>query len=143
MKNNRDIASAILYSHAGNIGLQFKDGGYQSYPLHWTSFGGLMKPGETTIEALKRELLEETGIKFNCADFFSLGSWDYSDSCGKGTMNAFAVPLKNISSLEILEGGGIGFFKKGSLNDLKKIPTAEPLIEQFYKNYDELMRVFK
>lgn len=61
---NRDIVSAIIVSKEGKIFFGKKDpikGGV--YSDCWHIPGGGIDDGEDKIEALKREVLEETGIK--------------------------------------------------------------------------------
>jgi 8-oxo-dGTP pyrophosphatase MutT (NUDIX family) len=41
--------------------VQQKDASYPSYPLGYSLFGGAREPGESTLEALARELAEELG----------------------------------------------------------------------------------
>lgn len=44
---------------------------------HWDIPKGMQDPGESTIEAAKRELREETGLEFDEALFEEIGSFDY------------------------------------------------------------------
>lgn len=44
---------------------------------HWDIPKGLQDPGESTIEAARRELREETGLEFGEELFEEIGSFDY------------------------------------------------------------------
>jgi putative (di)nucleoside polyphosphate hydrolase len=44
---------------------------------HWDIPKGMQDPEESTIEAARRELLEETGLEFDEALFEEIGSFDY------------------------------------------------------------------
>lgn len=48
----------------------------------WDIPKGLQDPGETTLEAAKRELNEETGLQFEAGQFIEIGRFDYQkDKC--------------------------------------------------------------
>lgn len=44
---------------------------------HWDIPKGMQDPGESTIDAARRELQEETGLRFDEALFEEIGSFDY------------------------------------------------------------------
>jgi len=44
---------------------------------HWDIPKGLQDPGESTLEAARRELREETGLEFDEEFFEEIGSFDY------------------------------------------------------------------
>ena len=48
------------------------------YSNHWGLFGGGVEKGETYLQALKREIYEETNLKINNFDFFSECILDFS-----------------------------------------------------------------
>jgi putative (di)nucleoside polyphosphate hydrolase len=43
----------------------------------WDIPKGMQDPGETTLEAARREMFEETGLSFDAARFIDLGPWEY------------------------------------------------------------------
>ena len=55
----RDVSLLILYTTTGQILLQHRTPDAFSLPNHWAFFGGGIEAGESTMEALKREALEE------------------------------------------------------------------------------------
>ena len=63
----RDIVGAFIFSNDSKLllGKSIKGG---VYPDCWIVPGGGVDPGETKIEAIKRETLEETGINISKAD---------------------------------------------------------------------------
>lgn len=56
----------IPYTHDGWLVLRLTNG-------EWTMPGGTLEPGESYIEALNREMLEEAGARV--VDFHPLGAW--------------------------------------------------------------------
>jgi len=62
---NRDIVGALIISADGKILLGQKDpaSGAVYADGSWLIPGGGVEPGETTLEALHREVLEEVGLK--------------------------------------------------------------------------------
>ncbi len=63
----RDIVGAFIFSSDGKLllGKNIKGG---VYPDHWVIPGGGIEPNETKIDALKREIKEETGIDITTAE---------------------------------------------------------------------------
>lgn len=115
-----NVAVGILVDGSGNI-LLCRRPPHKSYPLQWEFPGGKVEAGETTPDALRRELHEELGITIaDCAllhretnsysdgktyavEYFRITAWQ-----GAVANNEFAaiewVPPTNLLDYEILEG---------------------------------------
>lgn len=88
---HRNIVSALIFSKDDLLFIGMKDpkkGGV--YSDCWHIPGGGIDVGETKTEALKREILEETGINFNTNDV------ELIDSIGEGES------VKKINNEEVL-----------------------------------------
>jgi 8-oxo-dGTP diphosphatase len=75
-----EVAIAILYQNDRFL-MQLRDNipGIL-YPGHWALFGGHLEPGETSGDAVRRELMEEIGYVPDSLDFFG----NYNDiSCDR------------------------------------------------------------
>jgi 8-oxo-dGTP pyrophosphatase MutT (NUDIX family) len=54
-------AAALIFDGAGRIFVQRRSPGRRLFPGAWDVVGGHLEPGETTLDALRREIEEETG----------------------------------------------------------------------------------
>jgi 8-oxo-dGTP diphosphatase len=54
-------AGALILDPAGRVFVQRRSPDRTLFPNTWDIVGGHLEPGETTIEALRREITEETG----------------------------------------------------------------------------------
>lgn len=78
-----DAVCAIVRRGDGRVLLQLRDDKPEIfYPGHWGLFGGAVEPGEAPGDALRRELLEELGVRIG--DFRWLARFDF-DLSGLGT----------------------------------------------------------
>jgi len=64
------VAGVLLVDKAGAVLLQHRDEHALSDALLWSIPGGQIEPGESTIEAARRELLEETGLTAGALSLF-------------------------------------------------------------------------
>lgn len=63
----------------------------KGYPYrdHWALPGGFVDAGETTIEAAKREVMEEAGMKLKDISFFTIADDPDRDPRGRGVSVVF------------------------------------------------------
>lgn len=74
-----DAVAALIVTPDGRYLLQKRDPlTWIFYPDHWGLFGGAIEPGESDMEALARELLEELGLAVAEARSFTRFDFDYA-----------------------------------------------------------------
>jgi 8-oxo-dGTP pyrophosphatase MutT (NUDIX family) len=72
-----DAAAAIIRVGDEGYLMQLRDSRPDIwYPGRWNLFGGAVDPGETPIDALRRELQEELELEFDTAEFFAQIDFD-------------------------------------------------------------------
>jgi 8-oxo-dGTP pyrophosphatase MutT (NUDIX family) len=134
----RKIASAIIFSKNGKILMGKKDpakGGV--YPDCWHIPGGGMEEGETLEQALRREVLEETGIdvssyKIKFIPIANSGVAEKTLKTGERVLchmefNVFEVNINDQEAEDILLTPAddlveIRWFSLEELKDVKQIP---------------------
>lgn len=136
----RDIVGAFIFSHDGKLLLgKSIDGGV--YPDCWMVPGGGVRQGESFIDAVKREVIEETGIDITGADVVPSGFTQQGSSqktlreSGEKVMvlmsfNDHIVRLKkNSSEVNIIDGDDFKDSRWFDIEDLPKLNLAPPGIK--------------
>jgi 8-oxo-dGTP diphosphatase len=126
----REGTTAILANEAGRALLQLRDDiPTIRYPAHWSLPGGVMEPGETPEETIRRELLEELGIRVEGIEKYGMILDAY-----RNLIHIFVAPLNaRIDELVLGEGQAIGYFGRGDLRDLKITPHAREILEHYFE----------
>jgi len=74
-----DAVAALLVHEDGRYIMQLRDSKPEIfYPGHWGCFGGAVEPGETPVDALRRELREEIQFDMPGATRFTQFDFDFS-----------------------------------------------------------------
>ncbi len=102
--------------------------------------GGFIDPGETAENAVKRELLEELGMKVKSVRYFGSAPNEYifSDFSVFTTDLAFVAFPESISGLTAMDD--ILEYRFYSEDELDYDDIAAPSIKKFVRNYFELKR---
>lgn len=93
------------------------------HPGCWAGFGGAVESGESPEDALRRELLEETGVVLHSATFLG----DVVDEVSEGGHGDlvhmyFTTGDIRVEDIQLTEGAGIGVFSVGELKSMKVSP---------------------
>ena len=75
------VAVVMLVDRQGRILMQHRDANARVSPDQWGLPGGRVEEGETPVEAARREVHEETGIR--CELDADVGTTEYTDSRGR------------------------------------------------------------
>jgi 8-oxo-dGTP pyrophosphatase MutT (NUDIX family) len=98
-----------------------------SHPGCWAGFGGAVEEGESIDQALRREVLEETGIEVRDPIFLT----EAIDHEGDGRLVALFYVRGGItaSDIELTEGAGVGVHALEDLDGLKVTPFVRRAIK--------------
>ena len=106
----------------------------------WGLVGGGVKRGETTLQAITREIWEELGLRIPKENFRKLAVYDgiriaaYQDgSVWKMVIVAYWLQLDEIPTLRISkESKQLRFFSKEELNNIEIVVTHSDIVEQWF-----------
>lgn len=101
----------------------------------WSLFGGKINPGETPLEAVKRELFEELSIRPDKFEF--LWQMDYYYDFVKNTVRSWFF-ISNVDNYwgthKLKEGKAIGIF---SFYDLKELDICDVMRQALKRFHSE------
>jgi len=107
-------------------------------PGQWTFFGGIKKPEETPLKAIKREIFEELSIRPK--KFKSLGSIKYNE-------DRFGIPTKTYlfyaetgdvwENCRLKEGQAVEAFTFEQTKDLKIPVDFRRVLDTFHNDFKE------
>lgn len=135
-KNVVRVAAGIIHRDGRILAAHRADG---TLPGGWELPGGKIEPGESAVEALKREVEEELGCSVRAAWPYDTVEYDYPDfhlsmDCLVCTLEDGAEPLVADSSHDELR-----WLARGELLDVEWLPADVALAGSLTYYWDEAL----
>ena len=103
--------------------------GYGQWHGWWEFPGGKMEAGESSQEALRREIREELDAEIEIGDLLETVEWDYPEF--HLTMHCFICTLLS-ESVHLNEHEAAAWLTKETLSTVKWLPADEGLINRLH-----------
>jgi ADP-ribose pyrophosphatase YjhB (NUDIX family) len=131
------VVAAVILNEDGHILLQLRDQkkGIRS-PGKWSLPGGFRKPTESSLQAVKREIYEETNLKLICPFFFAT-LIDVFEDLPYISIDFYFERITVPYALEVNEGQELKFFNLSefiSLNTSQHIDLICLYANKLFKN---------
>lgn len=101
----------------------------------YSLIAGFVEPGETLEECVKREVMEEVGIKVKNIKYFASQSWPFPNSLMVGFTAEYESGEISVDGVEI---GDARWFDPNDLPNLpSKVSIARKIIDWYLENYSK------
>lgn len=133
---NRNVAGAILYRSNGDLLLQERAADAPRFANQVSLFGGGMKPGETPLEGLKRELEEELEYRMDTAKhhpIFTEVDYHLPEREEQGHYTVYLVQIDETQTLRLHEGSRMFWVPLADIGTLDIDPVNKPILESYIK----------
>ena len=126
-----DAVAAIIVMDNDTYLMQLRDAKLDIFfPAHWGCFGGAIETGESELDTLRRELMEELDYELDpvSASYFTKFEFDFGFS-GHGTIRRIYYQISIASLL-------LPTLTLGEGRDMRALSAKELLLEQRTTPYD-------
>lgn len=131
MKTVRVVAAVIKSTNENKEPIIFAtQRGYGDFKGGWEFPGGKIEEGETSEQALKREIMEELDTEISVGELIDTIEYDYSQF--HLSMDCFWCEIVS-GNLVLKEHEAARWLTKKQLNDVKWLPADVTLIEKIGK----------
>jgi 8-oxo-dGTP diphosphatase len=126
-------AGVILVNKTGDVLLQLRDNKPNiPHPGVWSIVSGGIEPGESALEAVKREIREELNCEANNVKFMKemfVEEVDIDLSIFKGNLDV------EVDDIDLTEGQEVRYFK---IEEIEELDIPEFLKDFIYENKDKI-----
>lgn len=131
MKTVRVVAAVIKSTNENKEPIIFAtQRGYGDFKVGWEFPGGKIEEGETSEQALKREIMEELDTEISVGELIDTIEYDYPQF--HLSMDCFWCEIVS-GNLVLKEHEAARWLTKKQLNDVKWLPADVTLIEKIGK----------
>jgi len=120
-----EVVAAIIHDAEGRIFATQR--GYGEWKDYWEFPGGKMEPGETTGEALMREIWEELETRIKVERLVQTVEWDYP--AFHLTMHCYLCHVES-GHLELKEHEAAKWLRKDELESVNWLPADKIVVEE-------------
>ena len=120
-----EVVAAIIHDEEGRIFATQR--GYGEWKDYWEFPGGKIEPGETTEEALQREILEELNTRIVVEQPVETVEWDYP--AFHLTMHCYWCRVES-GELELKEHEAARWLRKTELDSVEWLPADRLLVSK-------------
>jgi 8-oxo-dGTP diphosphatase len=106
----RDVSLLLLVDENKRLLLQHRTDDAPILPGFWSFFGGGIEKGETPLDALKREILEELNYRLKNPSFAFKTEYFITQAQRKGDRIFFIEEYDKTQELELHEGQNMAWF---------------------------------
>ena len=122
-----DAAAALIIRDDGRYVLQLRDDlPHIWYPGHWGCFGGAVDPGESAVEALRRELYEELALEVSEPRYLTGFVFDLTTfglAAYRRDYYVVQISSDSFARCRLGEGAAFGAFSSAeALGELRLVP---------------------
>ena len=123
-----EVVAAIIHDAEGRIFATQR--GYGEWKDYWEFPGGKMEPGETTGEALMREIWEELETRIKVERLVQTVEWDYP--AFHLTMHCYLCHVES-GHLELKEHEAAKWLRKDELESVNWLPADWEVVKHILK----------